>query len=65
MIGQLGFVEYTSFKYFPIITKETQLIYEYLKYDHYECLLVVNSSKYQKLYVYIYATYGLVVDQLV
>ncbi len=57
MLGQLGFLEYTSFKYFPIITKESQLIYWYLKYDHYKHLVVVNSSKYQKLYLYIiYAT---------
>ena len=47
MIGQFGFVEYTSFKYFLIITKGSQLIYWYLKYEYYKCLLVVNLSEYQ------------------
>ena len=47
------------FKYFLIITKGSQLIYWYLKYEYYKCLLVVNLSEYQdyinicnKIYMY-------------
>ena len=47
MIGQFGFVEYTSFKYVSISTKGSQLIYWYLKYKYYKFLLVVNLSGYQ------------------
>ena len=65
MIGQFGFVEYTSFKYFPIITKVSQLIYWYFKYEYYKCLLVVSLSEYEDyIKIYVYATYGLV-DHLV
>ena len=52
IIGQFGFVEYTSFKYFPIIMKGMQLIYFYFKYKCYMYLLVVNLSEYQN-YIFI------------
>ena len=38
--GQIGFVEYTSFKYFPIIIKGSQMIDWYLQYEHYEYVLL-------------------------
>ena len=38
MIDQFGFVEYTRFKYFLIITKGSQLINWYFKNEHYECV---------------------------
>ena len=52
MIGQFDFVQYTNFKYFHIITKGSQLIYWYLKYENYKCLLAVNLSEYQN-YIFI------------
>ena len=46
-IDQIGVMEYTSFKYFPIMKKGSQMIDWHLKYKHEKCLLNVNSSKYQ------------------
>ena len=48
MIGQFGFVEYTSFKYFPIIKKGSNWSFV-IKNENDEHMLVANSCKYQDL----------------